>query len=717
MLIIYLSLISLVSSWGGDGHRIITQIALNRISERAKAFLDSFLDSTKGIINASIWADTEAAERAYPGSSAYHFCNTPYRQCSAFRIDRDCGNYNDNVCIVTALADAIETLVDIEAAKPKRTDALKFILHLMADIHQPMHVGFRHDFGGNSIILDEPEGFNLHTIWDTWLVEKYAKSIKASSWKSVADYFSAVASHGAGAGSAGHSMSIFEDRDSLITYASNLATHTATLSTCAEGYTDHNGAYIRGRGHAINERLYLARKLPIVEQQLSRAGSQLAQLIETITAEVHSRHGTAKADRREARIAALFGNLMNQTTRAESQRKSYLETGFCVLPIEFGPETEDMVTSVVTTTRIPAAGRGGRKQTKNRAGKGAGVSAREEEVDIDALVSEFGELDAATKNYELINGIDLTRIRSVPHISPDGSQYRLVTDAANIERNPEYSTNSAYSYRTFLPTNGSYELVTFLFDSSFFLGKGKVFDDEVRIRTLLKLANKDCTIDISEYLLNINKTSSTTGIRALAPVREAGEAGISYELIPELKAERASRIARLAERSRRSSVIAERYRPFQWAFQNARLEKRSTAFVYGDVIAIFTHKTLRSAGDRMRVNFVCQMRTAPEGPREIVYLIDIDIYEGCRCSKELHEILLDAYEMTHEMDLSHFEIRPSLKQELIALNYIITTKDDPEVVLSHPDRAIISKYVLYSDEDSVQKFHGAEWQRAAIHTE
>jgi hypothetical protein len=690
--IIHLTFISFVSGWGGDGHRIITQLALGQISNKAQSFLYKLLGSERAVLTASVWADTDAAKRDYPDSGAYHFCNTPYRRCGEFRIDRDCGRTNDQVCIVTALADVIETLVDIEAPQHKRTDSLKFLIHLMGDIHQPLHVGFREDTGGNAIKLENPKNMDLHFLWDTWLVDQLVRATRPSSWKHVADSLLAVSpSHADGIPD-----DIFEDRDSLMAYVSNLATNTATLTTCSEAYRDHTGMFIRGRGHALDQKLYLARKLPVVQQQLNRAGFQLAQLIEAISDEEFRRRSSAKAERREARIekAALFSKLGTSTARRFSSR-------FALLPIEFGPEIDDHSFSAIASPQVAVA----KKVKSKKAGK-----PKSRDADFNSVLAEFEAIDEATKNYELIHGIDLSRIQAVLRSKPDGSHYRLVTDKATLLRDPEFLPMNFYIYKTYLPVNGTYELETFHFDLAYFGAKGANCSDEVRIRALLKLANKDCTIDISD-LLSSPTDGTGAAVSAFAPVLDPVEAGMNFDLIPEMLAERTRRIAELANRLRKSKNLAEKRRPFIFAF-NLGLENYQLAvFVYGNITAIFTRKTLTTNGDWMRVNWGPRLDGTSEQKRFL--LLDTDIYEGCTN--------VDEFAVIHHLgSLSRVyanpddaRLRPSLMDELKAINYLASTKDDVNTIRTSPEREVIHQYVLYDDEDSAQKFKVLEWQRSS----
>jgi hypothetical protein len=162
-----------VLRWGSDGHRIITDVALSLVSYETRRWVQNQLDDEIDI--ASVWADSPEASSLYPGSSFYHFSNTLYPTCGPFIFERDCGfGPTKGLCIVSGLTEAIARVKDIDAPRNERTGALKFVLHLMADIHQPLHTGFRVDSGGLRIRLLSPEGRDLHYLW-TQLVQGHGE--------------------------------------------------------------------------------------------------------------------------------------------------------------------------------------------------------------------------------------------------------------------------------------------------------------------------------------------------------------------------------------------------------------------------------------------------------------------------------------------------------------------------------------------------------------
>ena len=118
---------------------------------------------SESLVDASTWADENS--RSIPGSAAWHYVNVPI---SAPRYSpRDC--HGD--CVVSRLDEFRRVLADPHAPKARRRMALRYVVHLVEDAHQPMHVGDRRDRGGNAVQLQffRDDATNLHQIWDSGL--------------------------------------------------------------------------------------------------------------------------------------------------------------------------------------------------------------------------------------------------------------------------------------------------------------------------------------------------------------------------------------------------------------------------------------------------------------------------------------------------------------------------------------------------------------------
>jgi hypothetical protein len=162
-ILISLCAVSSAFGWGGDGHRLVAYIATQRLTPEAAAAVKDLLGNAT-LVDVATWADDVRRDRKETGP--WHYVDIPV-DAPAFAEDRD-GKKGENVIDrVEAFAYVLD---DKTAPKDKRVEALKFIVHLCGDIHQPLHCADRKDKGGNMrlvFFLDEPRAKNLHSVWDT----------------------------------------------------------------------------------------------------------------------------------------------------------------------------------------------------------------------------------------------------------------------------------------------------------------------------------------------------------------------------------------------------------------------------------------------------------------------------------------------------------------------------------------------------------------------
>lgn len=158
-------------AWGGEGHQLIALIAEDHLTPAAQAMVKDLLDGGD-ISDAEVasWADEVRRERR--STAPWHYVNIPY-DADAFDRERD-GKNGAN--IIDAIEQQAKILADNSQPREKRAEALKFIVHFVGDIHQPLHCADRNgDKGGNSRLvfwLDKRKAVNLHSVWDTALVRE-----------------------------------------------------------------------------------------------------------------------------------------------------------------------------------------------------------------------------------------------------------------------------------------------------------------------------------------------------------------------------------------------------------------------------------------------------------------------------------------------------------------------------------------------------------------
>jgi hypothetical protein len=151
-------------AWGRMAHRAATRLAETRLTPQARAAIRELLEPGESLADASTWADENS--RSIPGSAAWHYVNVPI---SARRYTpRDC---RDN-CVVSRLEEFRRILADPNAPVRRKRMALRFVVHLVEDAHQPMHVGDNRDRGGNAVQVQffRDDLTNLHQVWDSGLL-------------------------------------------------------------------------------------------------------------------------------------------------------------------------------------------------------------------------------------------------------------------------------------------------------------------------------------------------------------------------------------------------------------------------------------------------------------------------------------------------------------------------------------------------------------------
>jgi hypothetical protein len=114
----------------------------------------------------STWAD----DTRTPSTAAWHYVNLPRDSGCRYDAARDCP---DGQCVVAAIERQHKVLMST-APDVDRLKVLKYVVHFVADVHQPLHAGFADDKGGNTYqVQGFGRGTNLHALWDTKLIENW----------------------------------------------------------------------------------------------------------------------------------------------------------------------------------------------------------------------------------------------------------------------------------------------------------------------------------------------------------------------------------------------------------------------------------------------------------------------------------------------------------------------------------------------------------------
>jgi hypothetical protein len=153
-------------AWGAQGHEIIATIAAHQLTARARTQVARLLGSPAMLVHDSNWAD-EVRDRR-PETGPWHYVDIPLG-AQRYVPARHC---RAGQCVVAQIIAARQTLADARQPAARRAEALRFLIHLVADLHQPLHAADNHDRGGNEVRINlEGRRTNLHQLWDTRIVE------------------------------------------------------------------------------------------------------------------------------------------------------------------------------------------------------------------------------------------------------------------------------------------------------------------------------------------------------------------------------------------------------------------------------------------------------------------------------------------------------------------------------------------------------------------
>ena len=153
------------AAWGLNGHRTVGQIAANHLApETARAVAE--LIGPQSLARVSTWADEIRSDPAWAHADPWHYIDFPDEDTLETAERAPEGD------VLEAMERFEAVLRDREAPLEERARALKFLVHFVGDVHQPLHVGRGDDRGGNEVVVlwfGEPT--DLHTVWDTKLIE------------------------------------------------------------------------------------------------------------------------------------------------------------------------------------------------------------------------------------------------------------------------------------------------------------------------------------------------------------------------------------------------------------------------------------------------------------------------------------------------------------------------------------------------------------------
>lgn len=163
--VLFATLAPNASAWGQKGHDVVCALAERHLTPKAKKQIDKILDG-KSIVYWACWLDNASYTPEYKYTKTWHYKN----------VDADETYENAALCptgdAVTAIYAQIDALKSGTLNKEATALALKMLVHIVGDLHNPMHMGHLSDLGGNKWQVQFfDNGRNLHSVWDSGIVD------------------------------------------------------------------------------------------------------------------------------------------------------------------------------------------------------------------------------------------------------------------------------------------------------------------------------------------------------------------------------------------------------------------------------------------------------------------------------------------------------------------------------------------------------------------
>jgi hypothetical protein len=277
-------------AWGDEGHEIVGVIAYARLTPVVKRKVDALLAADKDNLTAAdfvsrtTWpdkyrdSDRTSTKIRYNATRNWHFVDI---EIADGNIASACNHHPKlpagtaasagpaNACLLDKIHQFIAELRDASIAKPEKILALKFVLHLIGDLHQPLHTADNKDRGGNEVPVffgDPPTPGNLHSYWDNHIVRRLGndpRAVGASLNKQITQAQADEWSKG----------TVTDWAEGSFRQAKKVVYNFAGT----QQFTDDHGA----NGIRLDA-AYDNRALPVVREQLSKAGVRLAALLNQI---------------------------------------------------------------------------------------------------------------------------------------------------------------------------------------------------------------------------------------------------------------------------------------------------------------------------------------------------------------------------------------------------------------------------------------------------
>lgn len=234
--------------WGSTGHRATGEIASNHISKKTKRAIEKLLDG-QSLAFVSTYGDEIKSDDNYRKYGPWHYVNFPFGSSYTETPKSERGD------LVMGIEKCIAVLKDDKSTKESKVFHLKMLVHFIGDLHQPMHIGIADDKGGNDFqVRWFGDGTNLHSVWDTKMIESYNMS------------YSELAAN---------SQKLSKHQLAEIQKGNLLDWVNESREVCNDIYAETSS------GEKLGYQ-YMYKYVPVVRSQLQKGGIRLASILDSI---------------------------------------------------------------------------------------------------------------------------------------------------------------------------------------------------------------------------------------------------------------------------------------------------------------------------------------------------------------------------------------------------------------------------------------------------
>jgi hypothetical protein len=295
-------------SWGCEGHQAVAMIAEKHMTAHALESVNKILQSvpidpslprwcpSAGLdlmSDSSTWADD--LRKIRPETSDWHYVDIP-RDAPRGSLAEYCPDATG--CVTGALAHQIDVLRDAGNSAQTRAEALRFVIHFVGDLHQPLHCVTNNDLGGNCVPVDflgsppvekniqfESYSPNLHGIWDSSIIERMKGTETLAEWADSLDrHFNSKAGEWQKAGIDVDAWAwASHDLADNVVYAKLPVAIPVEKPAPAKSCVDDD--HISTRMLKLHERVsqqYEDAVAPVIDEQIAKAGVRLAMILNQI---------------------------------------------------------------------------------------------------------------------------------------------------------------------------------------------------------------------------------------------------------------------------------------------------------------------------------------------------------------------------------------------------------------------------------------------------